>query len=119
MYKVYVLELADGSYYVGFTNDLERRLKEHALGIACAHTKKIPFKKLLWSETQPDRIKAREREKEIKGWRREKKEQLWSGSSSLPRRASTERSEVRSEEGSRRPDHSSPRTAGLLTVRQP
>lgn len=77
MYYVYVLELVDGSYYVGFTSDLDRRLKEHHLGVACKHTKKIPMKRLLWSEVQSDRLKAREREKEIKGWRREKKELLW------------------------------------------
>ncbi len=77
MYYVHVLELADGSYYVGFTNNLERRMKEHERGIACSHTHKIPMHKLMWSEPQADRIIARKREKEIKGWRREKKEQLW------------------------------------------
>ena len=40
MYHVYVLELEDGSYYVGFTDSLKRRLEEHAASIACAHTKK-------------------------------------------------------------------------------
>jgi predicted GIY-YIG superfamily endonuclease len=40
------------------------------------------MKHLCWSEEQLDRATARAREKEIKGWRREKKEQLWS--SSLP-----------------------------------
>ncbi|MDO8649460.1 MAG: GIY-YIG nuclease family protein [Candidatus Peregrinibacteria bacterium] len=85
MFQVYILELANNSYYVGFTENLERRLNEHALGIACSHTKKIPMKRLLWSEHQPDRLKARQREKEIKGWRREKKERLWkSEGSSLP-----------------------------------
>jgi putative endonuclease len=85
MFHVYVLELADESYYVGFTKDLPRRLHEHALGIACSHTKKISMKRLLWSEEQPDRMQARAREKEIKGWRRKKKERLWNGGgSSLP-----------------------------------
>ena|SRR3989338_2945805 len=78
MYQVYILELIDGSYYVGFTDDLKRRLHEHKLQVACMHTKKIPMRKLLWSEPQADRVKARKREKEIKGWRREKKEALWS-----------------------------------------
>lgn len=50
---------------------------EHQMGIACAHTKKYPFKKLLWSEPQPDRLLASEREKELKGWSRAKKEKLW------------------------------------------
>ena len=79
MFQVYILELIDGSYYVGFTDNLDRRLHEHSLGIACSHTKKIPMKQLRWSEEQPDRLKARQREKELKGWRREKKEQLWKG----------------------------------------
>ncbi|TSC58009.1 MAG: putative endonuclease [Candidatus Peregrinibacteria bacterium Greene0416_62] len=81
MYSVYILELQDGSYYVGHTNDLQRRLHEHKNGIACAHTKKSGMTKLLWSEEVIDRDQARKREKEIKGWRREKKEHLWS---SLP-----------------------------------
>lgn len=76
-FSVYVLELQDESYYVGFSDNLERRLQEHAQGIACAHTKKISMKRLLWSELQSDRKSARNREKEIKGWRREKKERLW------------------------------------------
>ncbi len=77
MFQVYVLELIDGSYYVGFTADLARRLSEHSSGIACDHTKRIPMKQLLWSEPQENRLAARAREKEIKGWRREKKERLW------------------------------------------
>jgi len=77
VYSVYILELQDGSYYVGFTNNLKRRIKEHEERIACAHTRKIPIQSLLWSENQPDRMSARKREKEIKGWRREKKEHLW------------------------------------------
>jgi putative endonuclease len=81
MFYVYILELIDGSYYVGFTDDLDRRMREHRDGIACTHTKKIPPKKLLWSEARLSRNDARKREKELKGWRREKKERLWS---SLP-----------------------------------
>ena len=77
MFHVYILELVDGSYYVGHTDNLSRRLQEHSAGIACNHTKKIPMKCLLWSEEHPHRDSARKREKEIKGWRREKKERLW------------------------------------------
>ncbi|OGJ55633.1 hypothetical protein A3D88_00585 [Candidatus Peribacteria bacterium RIFCSPHIGHO2_02_FULL_52_16] len=85
MFHVYILELADGSYYVGHTDNLQRRLSEHIAGIACSHTKKIPMKHLIWSEPRLDRVSARKREKEIKGWRREKKERLWkSEGSSLP-----------------------------------
>jgi predicted GIY-YIG superfamily endonuclease len=82
-FHVYILELIDGSYYVGHTSNLLRRIYEHQQGIACSHTKKIPMKRLLWSETQSDRLTASMREKEIKKWRREKKEALWQ-ESSLP-----------------------------------
>ena len=34
MFFVYILELVDGSYYVGFTSNLKRRLKEHKEGTA-------------------------------------------------------------------------------------
>jgi putative endonuclease len=30
---VYILECTDGTYYTGVTNDLERRLNEHTMGI--------------------------------------------------------------------------------------
>ena len=81
MFYVYIIELIDGSYYVGHTANLERRWSEHLSGVVCMHTKKIQVKKLLWSEVQSDRKTARIREKEIKGWRHEKKERLWLDSS--------------------------------------
>jgi predicted GIY-YIG superfamily endonuclease len=95
-FHVYILELIDGSYYVGHTNNLKRRMQEHSLGIACSHTKKYPMKELRWSEIQPDRLAASKREKEIKGWKRVKKEMLWK-CRACP--------DERREEGSRRPDH--------------
>ena len=76
-YSVYILELEDGSYYIGHTNNLRRRLKEHSEARACSHTKKIRMVKLLWFEDFDDRLIASKREKELKGWRREKKEKLW------------------------------------------
>ncbi len=32
MWCVYILKMADGEYYVGSTNDLKRRIEEHATG---------------------------------------------------------------------------------------
>ena len=32
MWYVYILKMADGEYYVGSTNDLKRRIEEHATG---------------------------------------------------------------------------------------
>ena len=85
MYYVYILKSKkiEKKLYIGFTNDLRRRLQEHREGLACLHTKRIPMKKLAWHENYPDRFSAAKREREIKGWRRAKKESLWSVGSSL------------------------------------
>ena len=73
-YFVYILECADQSLYVGCTNNLEKRLKQHNESKWGAHYTKIrrPVK-LLYSESFTNTQKARKRENEIKGWRREKK----------------------------------------------
>ena len=81
-YAVYILELEDESYYVGHTNNLERRFVEHRMGIGCEHTKKHPAKRVVWSEEHDTRISAAKREREIKGWSRKKKEKLWKEASS-------------------------------------
>ncbi len=74
MYFVYILECADESLYVGCTNDLERRIKQHNESKWGAHYTKIRRPVVLkYSEKFPTLILARRRESEIKGWRREKK----------------------------------------------
>ncbi|MBI1838856.1 MAG: GIY-YIG nuclease family protein [Candidatus Colwellbacteria bacterium] len=74
MYYVYILECADSSLYVGCTNDLDKRIKQHNESELGAHYTKIrrPVK-LKYFEQFNTLIKARRRESEIKGWRREKK----------------------------------------------
>ena len=37
---VYILRCADGSYYVGHTDDLEKRMGEHESGLVSAYTRK-------------------------------------------------------------------------------
>ena len=73
-YFVYILKCADKSLYVGCTNDLEKRLKQHNESKWGAHYTKIrrPVVLLYFEEFQTLK-KARAREAEIKGWRREKK----------------------------------------------
>lgn len=73
-YFTYILECNDGSFYVGCTNDLQRRLKQHNNSKYGAHYTKIrrPVK-LMYYETFDDLKTARRREAEIKSWRREKK----------------------------------------------
>ncbi|MHB8913448.1 MAG: GIY-YIG nuclease family protein [Minisyncoccota bacterium] len=74
MYFVYILECADKSFYVGCTNNLERRLRQHSDSKWGAHYTKIRRPIILrYSEPCTTLIEARRREIEIKGWRREKK----------------------------------------------
>ena len=73
-YFTYILECADGSYYVGCTNNLDKRLKEHNESKWGAHyTKMRRPVELRYSEQFTTLKEARRREIELKGWRREKK----------------------------------------------
>lgn len=58
------------------TNDLERRLYEHKNKLIPGFTKKYNLNRLVYFEETPDVTAAIAREKEIKKWRREKKNQL-------------------------------------------
>ena len=62
--------------YVGVTNNLERRIYEHKNKMVKGFTKKYNVSKLVYFEETQDVIAAIEREKEIKRWRRQKKDQL-------------------------------------------
>ena len=71
---VYVLECADTSLYVGCTNNLEKRLKEHNGSKQGAHYTKIRRPVALkYSETFSNLADARAREAAIKRLSREKK----------------------------------------------
>jgi len=74
MYFTYILECADKSLYVGCTNDLDRRLKQHNNSKWGAHYTKIRRPVILKYKEEFETLKeARIRESEIKSWRREKK----------------------------------------------
>jgi len=62
--------------YIGVTNNLERRMYEHKNKLVDGFTKKYKVNKLVYYEHTPDINAAIAREKEIKKWRREKKDQL-------------------------------------------
>ena len=62
--------------YVGVTNDLRRRLYEHKSKLIKGFTEKYNVSKLVYFEETQDIYAAITREKEIKRWRREKKNQL-------------------------------------------
>ncbi len=78
-YFVYILTNVNKTVlYTGVTNNLEKRLAEHKEGESseCTFTKKYGVKYLLYYERFQRIIDAIAREKEIKGWRREKKVKL-------------------------------------------
>ena len=88
---VYILECADKTYYTGVTNDLERRLLEHQNGEnSGSYTYSRRPVKLMWYSEDMSPDQAIELEKQIKGWRRSKKEALfkedWSEISRLARK---------------------------------
>ena len=75
----YVLECSDGSYYTCSTIDLQKRINEHHNGQGANHTKKRLPIKLVYVEEYLNIATAFEREKQIQGWSRAKKEALITG----------------------------------------
>ncbi|HEY0915227.1 MAG TPA: GIY-YIG nuclease family protein [Solimonas sp.] len=86
----YILQCADGSYYTGHTDELERRIGQHQAGEipGCYTLDKRPVR-LVWSQDFASREEALAAEQKIKGWSRAKKEALmrgdWGGISRLAR----------------------------------
>lgn len=80
---MYILECADGSYYTGSTNDLERRLQQHQNGEGANHTRKRLPVKLIYYEVYSRIDHAFYREKQVQGWSRKKKEALINGDENL------------------------------------
>jgi len=75
-FSVYILKCADGSYYTGHTEDLERRIAAHARGDIGGYTSSRRPLQLIWSEQFASRAETIERERQVKGWSRAKKEAL-------------------------------------------
>lgn len=63
---VYILEAQNGKYYIGYTNNLEKRMKAHSAGKGAKFTRAFGFKKLLYSEKYRSKSKAMRREAELK-----------------------------------------------------
>lgn len=76
-YYIYILTNKNKTVlYIGVTNDLQRRLYEHENGINPGFTKKYNCHFIIYYEHFTFIQHAIDREKEIKKWRREKKEKL-------------------------------------------
>ena len=75
-YWVYILASRSRRLYTGVTNNLGRRVAEHRAGQGGAFTRKYNIHRLVHYEAYRTPIAAIRREKEIKGWVREKKLRL-------------------------------------------
>ena len=76
---VYILECADGSFYVGSTANLEFRLRAHRSGRASTFTSRRLPVTLVFQELHSEPKDALAREKQIKRWSRAKKAALITG----------------------------------------
>ena len=77
-YYVYMMTNAtDVVLYTGVTNDLIRRVHEHRTKVdGDSFTAKHDVHKLVYYEETSDAVSAIEREKQIKGWNRRKKNKI-------------------------------------------
>ncbi len=78
-FYVYILQCFDKTYYVGHTDNLERRMVEHQEGKGALHTKKKLPVKLVYVERCASRSEALVTEHKIKKWSCAKKEALIKG----------------------------------------
>jgi len=80
MFFCYILECADGSYYVGVSDDPQRRVEEHNQGRGSNWTAARRPLKLIWTEEHPTLASARKRENQLKRWSHANKAKLIGGS---------------------------------------
>ena len=75
-FYVYIMASKSGTLYVGFTNCIEGRVYQHKNDLIDGFTKKYQCHKLVYYEEHQYVWDAIDHEKQIKRWRREKKEDL-------------------------------------------
>ena len=75
-FYVYIMTSSSGTLYIGITNNLLRRVLEHKESKIEGFTKKYSCNKFVYYEHYTDVHAALSREKEIKKWRRKKKQNL-------------------------------------------
>lgn len=86
---VYMVLCDDASYYIGVTNDVDRRVAEHNLGqIEDCYTYRRRPVHLVYASEFRDANEAIKSEKQIKGWTRAKKAALAAGDFEALRRLS-------------------------------
>ena len=69
MYYVYVLQsLKDHGYYIGYTTDMQNRLKQHNSGKTRSLKHRLPMQLIYWEEFEV-KAKAKAREQQMKSWK--------------------------------------------------
>lgn len=76
MNYIYILKCSDGTYYTGWTNDLEKRISDHNNKKGAKYTKGRTPVTLAYYETFKTKEEAMKREYEIKQLSRKEKEKL-------------------------------------------
>ena len=75
-FYVYILASRSRVLYTGVTKDLIRRIHQHRLGLVPGFTQQYHVNRLVYFEETPTARSAFDRERQIKGWSREKKLRL-------------------------------------------
>ena len=75
MYYIYILLCDKAFFYVGITNDVDKRLRQH-IKKKSPHTKRYNDIELVYKEEYKTRLEAETREKQLKGWSKAKKKAL-------------------------------------------
>ena len=72
-FHVYIMGSVSKTLYTGVTNGIERRVHEHKMGITPGFSRRYRITKLVYAEPCSNALDAIRREKQIKGWKRERK----------------------------------------------
>ena len=75
-FYVYILLCMDGSFYTGYTNDLQQRTRQHENGKGARYTKSHRPQKVAYVEVFGSRSSAMKREKVIKKLSHQQKQDL-------------------------------------------
>jgi putative endonuclease len=75
-YYVYILASRSRRLYIGCTNDLARRLVQHREGVFQGHSARYRIHTLVYYEVTSSALAAVTRERQLKGWTRERKMRL-------------------------------------------
>ncbi len=76
MFYTYILECNDGTFYTGWTNNIDKREEAHNKGLGAKYTKSRLPVKVVYFEIFETKKEAMKREWEIKKLKRKNKERL-------------------------------------------